>query len=112
MPNPRFLAANTVLVIAALLLARMGWRRPALSLIIPSATLVNAIFFHILPTIVQGRVSPGVYAAADPYVPFSSWALVGAARDGVPRTAIAIALIAGALMMVSVVLLARWLSGA
>ena len=60
MPTTRFLAANTIFVIAALLLARVGWRRPALSLIIPSVTLVNAIFFHILPTIVQGRVSPGV----------------------------------------------------
>ena len=60
MPTTRFLAANTIFVIAALLLARVGWRRPALSLIIPSVTQVNAVFFHILPTIVQGRVSPGV----------------------------------------------------
>jgi hypothetical protein len=110
MPTTRFLAANSVLVIAALMLARVGWRRPALTLVIPSVTLVNAIFFHILPTIVTGRVSPGIYTAAILYVPFSSWALVGAARDGVPRTAIATALIAGALMMVSVVLLARSLS--
>ncbi len=60
MPTTRFLAANTIFVIAALLLARVGWRRLALSLIIPSVTLVNPIFFHILPTIVQGWVSPGV----------------------------------------------------
>jgi hypothetical protein len=111
-PTTRFLAVNAVFVVAALLAARVGWRRPALSLIIPSVTLVNAIFFHILPTIVQGRVSPGVYTAAILYVPFSSWALIGAARDGVPRTAIATALIAGAVMMVSVVLLARSVSSA
>jgi hypothetical protein len=110
MPTPRFLAANAVLVVVALLLARVGWRRPALSLVIPSATLVNAVFFHILPTIVQNRLSPGIYTAALLYVPFSSWALVGAARDGVARTAIATALVAGALMMASVVLVARWLS--
>ncbi|SRR5258706_2888932 len=60
MPTTRFLVANIVLVVIALLLARVGWRRAALSLIIPSVTLVNAIFFHVLPTIVQGRVSPGV----------------------------------------------------
>ena len=52
-----------VLVIVALLLARVGWRRPALSLVIPAATLVNAILFHILPTVVQGRIAPGVYTA-------------------------------------------------
>ena len=57
MPTQRFLVANAVLVVAALLLARVGWRRPVLSLVIPSATLVNAVFFHILPTIAQ---EPGV----------------------------------------------------
>ena len=112
MPTTRFLVANAVLVVVALLLARVGWRRPALSLVIPSATLVNAVFFHILPTIVQNRVSPGIYTAAFLYLPFSSWASVGAARDGVARTAIATALVAGALMMASVVLGARWLSSA
>ena len=112
MPTTRFLVANAVLVFAALLLARVGWRRPALSLVIPSATLVNAVFLHILPTIVQSRASPGIYTAVLLYVPFSSWALVGAARDGVARTAIATAVVAGTLMMVSVVLGARWLSNA
>ena len=110
MPTTRFLFANAVLVVAALLLARVGWRRPALSLVIPSATLVNAIFFHILPTLLQGRVSPGVYTAAILYVPFSSLALAGAARDGVPRTAIAIGAVGGTVMMLSVVVTARWLS--
>jgi hypothetical protein len=112
MPTTEFLIANSVLVAAALLLARVGWRRPALSLVIPSATLVNAVFFHILPTIVQARVSPGVYTATLLYVPFSSWALVGAARDGVPRTAIATGLVGGTLLMAGVVLGARWLSSA
>jgi len=110
MPTTRFLVANGVLLVAALLLARVGWRRPVLSLVIPSATLVNAVFFHILPTIVQSRVSPGLYTAALLYVPFSSWAVVGAARDGVARTAIATAFVAGTLMMASVVWAARWLS--
>jgi len=110
MPTTRFLIANAVLVVVALLLARVGWRRPALSLVIPSATLVNAIFFHILPTIVQRRESPGVYTAALLYVPFSSWALIGAARDGVARTAIGTAIGAGTLSMAGVVLAARGLS--
>jgi hypothetical protein len=107
MPTAMFVVMNAVLVVAALLLARVGWRRPALSLVIPSATLVNAVCFHILPTIVQGRVSPGVYTAALLYVPFSSWALAGAARDGVPRTAIATAAVAGTFVAVGVVLGAR-----
>jgi len=107
-----FLGINAVLVVVALLMARVGWRRPALSLIVPSATLVNAVFFHILPTIAQGRVSPGVYTAAFLYLPFSSWALVGAARDGVPRIAIATAVVGGTLVMTSIVAGLIWLSAA
>ena len=109
-PTARFLFANAVLIVAALVLASVGWKRPTLSLIIPAATLVNAIFFHILPTIVQSRVSPGVYSAVLLYLPFSSWAFLGAWRDGVPRRAMAVASIVGALMMAAVVLAARWLS--
>jgi hypothetical protein len=111
MPTSWFLAINSVLVMAGFLLARVGWRRPALSLVIPSATLVNAVCFHILPTLLQGRVSPGLYTAALLYLPFSSWALIGAARDGVPRRTIATGAAAGTLMMLSVVLIARWFSG-
>ena len=110
MPTARFLFMNVLLVSAAAVFASIGWKRPTLSLIIPAATLVNAIFFHILPTIAQNRVSPGVYSAVLLYLPFSSGAFVGAWRDGVPRRAIALASIVGALMMTAVVLIARWLS--
>src|SRR5436305_9277524 len=88
MPTPLFLFANTMLVIAALALARIGWRRPAASLVIPAAAFINAVFFHILPTIVQHRVAPGVVTAVLLYVPFSTWAYVGAWRDGVPSRAL------------------------
>jgi hypothetical protein len=110
MPTARFLFMNAVLVVAAVILASIGWKRPMLSLIIPAATLVNAIFFHIVPTIVQRRVSPGVYTAALLYLPFSSLAFVGAWRDGVSRRAMAAALTVGTLMMISVVMAARCFS--
>jgi hypothetical protein len=107
MSRPAFVAANAVLIAAAFVGARVGWRRPTLSLVIPAATLVNAVVFHILPTLVQQRVSPGVYTAALLYVPFSSWAFVGAWRDGVPKRAIAVAMAAGTLLMFAVVAAAR-----
>jgi len=110
MPTMRFFVANAILAVFAIVFAHVGWRRPRFSLVIPAATLVNAIFFHILPTIVQSRASPGVYTATLLYVPFSSWALMGARRDGVPGRAIAVAMAAGTLMMVGVVLGAKWLS--
>jgi hypothetical protein len=107
MPTARFFLMNGVLVVAAFVLARVGWRSPALSLVIPAATLVNAIFFHILPTVVQGRLSPGTYTATILYLPFSSWSLVGAVKDGVPRRAVVVALVAGSVMMLGVVFGAR-----
>jgi uncharacterized protein with HXXEE motif len=110
-PAGRFLQANAALFMAALFLARVGWRRPELSLVIPAATLVNAVFFHILPTIVQHRVSPGVYTATLLYLPFSSWAFLGAWRDGVPKRALAVAFMAGTFLMVAVFLAARWSGG-
>jgi hypothetical protein len=110
MPTGRFVVANVVLAIAAFSVARVGWRRPALALTIPAATLVNAIFFHILPTVVQNRVSPGVYTATLLYVPFSSWAFLGAWRDGVPGRALAAGLVSGTLLMAAVVLGARWMT--
>lgn len=109
-PTSIFAIGNAAVAIAALMIARKGWRRPVISLVIPSLTLVNALFFHILPTVVQSRISPGIYTATLLYVPFSSWALIGAARDGVPRRAVATALLLGALMMMGVVLGARSLS--
>lgn len=112
MPTSLFVVMNAVLAVAAVLLARVGWRQPALTLVIPVATLVNATAFHIIPTIIERRVSPGVYTAAILFLPFSSWALFGAARDGVPRRPIMIAGVVGVLVAVSVVLGARWLSNA
>ncbi|HKQ09267.1 MAG TPA: HXXEE domain-containing protein [Blastocatellia bacterium] len=110
MPASWFLVANALLVLAAVSLAGIGWRRPTLSLIIPAATLSNAIFFHILPTVMQGRRSPGVYTATLLYMPFSTWALLGAWRDGVGKRAIGMAVVAGSLQMMAVVVAARWMS--
>jgi hypothetical protein len=100
---------NAVVVGAALALARVGWRAPRASLVIPAATLVNAAFLYLLPTALQGRAAPGVYSATLFYLPFSSWALVGAERDGVSRKDIAIAAAAGTALMLGVVAAARWL---
>jgi len=112
MPSAVFIVANTILALFALCMARVGWRRPALSLVIPSATLVNAVFFHILPTVVQQQRSPGVYTAALLYLPFSTWALVGASRDGVGWKPIAAGVTGGTALMLMVFFGARALTSA
>jgi len=111
MPTSIFVVMNVILTIAALAFARAGWRRPAVSLIIPTATLVNALAFHIVPTIIQRQISPGLYTAILLYVPFSSWALIGAARDRVQRTAILTGVVAGIVVALGVVAAARQFSG-
>jgi hypothetical protein len=110
MPTALFVVANTVLVILALVLARVGWRRSAASLVVPAATLMNAILFHILPTILQRRIAPGLVTAVLLYVPFSTWAYVAAWRDGVPRRALMGAFVGGTLMMLATVAAARYLA--
>ena len=111
MPTTLFLGANAALVIAGLLLAPIGWQRPALTLVIPVATLVNGVAFHIVPTIVTGHLSPGLYTATLLYLPFSSSALLAAARDGAPRNDLLRAVVAGVAMAVGIVVAARSLSG-
>ena len=111
MPTGIFVVVNLLLVALAVRQATVGWRDPVLSLVVPAATLVNGILFHIVPTLLQGRPVPGVYTAALLYLPFSSGALIGAARDGVPRPSIAVGAIAGTCMMLGMVLAARLLTG-
>jgi len=104
-----FVAANTFLALAAFRMARVGWRSPALTLVIPSASLVNALFFHILPTVIQRQRSPGVYTAALLYLPFSTWALAGASRDGIDSKSIAAGFAGGTALMLIVFFGARTL---
>lgn len=110
MPTELFVVANTALVVAAFLFAPTGWRHPVRNLVIPAATLVNAIGFHIIPSIAERHVAPGLYTAVLLYVPFSSLALGGAAHDGVRRRDIAVASLAGVVVAIGIVLLARSLS--
>ncbi len=109
-PDWLFVTANAVLVLLAFRFASFGWRRPRISLVIPSATLINAVFLHMLPTLWQGRVAPGLYTAMLLYLPFSSYALVGAKRDGVAPADIARGFAGGAALMGGVLLGARAIS--
>lgn len=107
MPRWLFVVANCVLAIAAVAAARVGWRRPRLALIIPAATLVNAVVWHALPSIMQGRIAPGLYSALLLYVPFSTAAFVQAARTGVRPSDVTTAATVGGAIGLGVPLLAR-----
>jgi hypothetical protein len=110
-PASWFIVANLILVGMASAFAAAGWRRlPTAALVIPVATLANAMLFHLLPAFLQRAATPGVYTATALYLPFSSLALIGAARDGVPRRSIGAAAVLGTCLAVGIVLLARAVS--
>jgi len=77
-----FVAVNAVFLVLACVVAGVGLKRPAIGLALPSLTLINALFFHIAPTIVSGRVSPGVFSSAMLYLPISTWLFWRAGREG------------------------------
>jgi len=61
----------------------IGWRLPEVSLTFPALTLINSLFFHIGPTLVQRRFSPGTIIAALLFLPVGIWAYYGVYLDRV-----------------------------
>ena len=84
----------------------VGWRLPAFALVFSAFMLVNAILFHILPTIVTRIFSPGVITAVVLFLPVGSWAYWGALRNGALDTTAIVAsdTLGFALMLLPIVL--------
>jgi hypothetical protein len=105
---PIFYVVNALVVVLGIIAAEIGWRLPALSLAFPALMLINAVFFHILPFVVNKKFSPGLISAIVLFLPIGSWLFYGANRDGVLTTMttaiIAVALGAG-LMAYPIILL-------
>jgi hypothetical protein len=78
----------------------VGWKLTPFGLIIAALMYINGIFFHILPTILQRKFSPGVITSILLFIPISSWIYYGAYLDGVLNILTLItSLILGALLM-------------
>jgi hypothetical protein len=78
-----FWVFNGAFLLLALGAAWLGWRRPALSLSLPALTTINAVFFHIGPTALQGVLSPGTVTSIVLYLPLAAWIYAAARREGV-----------------------------
>ena len=95
-----FYVTNAVVVVLGLCAAAIGWTMPEVSLMFPALALINAIFFHIGPTILQRHFSPGLITAVLLFLPMSIWAYVGASADGVLSWWVAlISVLGGVLLM-------------
>ncbi|HWB68884.1 MAG TPA: HXXEE domain-containing protein [Solirubrobacterales bacterium] len=101
-----FWATNALLIVFGISAAMVGWWAPGFSLAFPAVCLINAVFFHFLPTLQAGRLNPGCITAAVLYVPIGLWAYVAAADDGVLGAgSLVLSLAIGALMMAAAVVM-------
>lgn len=78
-----FYVINAIVVVTGISTAMIGWRLPEASLMFPALALINSLFFHIGPTLVQRRFSPGTITAALLFLPVGIWAYYGVYLDGV-----------------------------
>ncbi|MGA7395951.1 MAG: HXXEE domain-containing protein [Solirubrobacterales bacterium] len=77
-----FLLSSVSLVFGALAGAAIGWWGPAISLAIPALFVINAVFFHMLPSARTERIIPGTISAVFIYLPVAAWMYWAAAEDG------------------------------
>lgn len=103
-----FYVTNAVVVVLGVTFAAVGWREPWFALGLPALMLINATFFHVLPTIVTRVYSPGLATAVVLFYPVACWAYYGAWMDGVLTTPTAILSgTFGALLMATPIVLLR-----
>lgn len=80
---PSFYIVNALVVVIGICCAMVGWREPWFALSLPALMLINATFFHVLPTIVTRVYSPGVTTAIVLFYPIAIWCYWGAWKDNV-----------------------------
>ncbi len=77
-----FFVTNAALIFSALAGAAIGWWAPAVSLAVPALFVINAVFFHMLPSARGDRLIPGTLSAVFVYLPVSVWMFWAASEDG------------------------------
>ena len=102
----QFFLTNAAMVAILICHAAIGWRLPAVSLSGTVLIAINAVVFHILPTMRFQVYSPGIVTAVVLYLPLAWMVYTGARRDGVLTRSAAIgSVVIGAGMMISAALL-------
>jgi len=101
-----FYVFNAFVVLYGSICAIIGWDCPALALSFPAFMLINALLFHVIPTIVSRRFSPGTLTAVVLFLPVAILAYKSAMSVRVisPNTLILSALIGACIMFYPIVL--------
>ena len=76
-----FWATNAALIVFGIAAAMVGWKAVGVSLGLAALCIINAIVFHIVPSLQDGRPNPGAFTAALLYIPIGIWAYAAAASD-------------------------------
>ncbi|MGI8486705.1 MAG: HXXEE domain-containing protein [Thermomicrobiales bacterium] len=100
-----FWATNLALIVVAIACASVAWRAPWFALSFPALCVINAVFFHVLPTVAARRPNPGVFSAVLLYIPISIWIYAEAERDGMLSAGtVLVSTLVGAGLMASAIL--------
>ena len=92
-----FWAINAALIVFGVGAAMVGWKAAGFSLGLPALCLINAVAFHIVPSVRANAPNPGAFTAAVLYVPIGIWAYLAAAADSrLPFGALVLSVLVGA----------------
>lgn len=76
-----FMLGSVGMLFIAMAGAAIGWWAPAVSLAVPALFVLNAIFFHMLPSARDERLTPGTLSAVFIYLPVAAWMFWAAGTD-------------------------------
>ncbi|KAL9647245.1 hypothetical protein ABK040_012597 [Willaertia magna] len=103
-----FYMTNFTMYIYMIGCAGIGWQAPWFSLSSASLIIINAIFFHVLPTLTTSIYSPGTTSAVLLYLPVGLFTYYGAFKDRVLNVGnLIISFILGGLLMAMAVYLQK-----
>lgn len=94
-----FYLTNTVVLFLGVACASIGWNDPGLALAYPGLMLINGVFFHVAPTLVTKRFSPGLFTACLLFFPTCYFAFREALDRNVTVSTLGLAIGFGALVM-------------
>ena len=99
-----FWATNAALLAFGIAAAMVGWKAPGFSLALAALCLINAVGFHVLPTVRERTPNPGFFTAVLLYIPIGIWAYAAAASDDrLSFGAFVLSLLIGAAVMAAAV---------
>lgn len=103
-----FYVVNSLVIVLGIVAANLATHRPAIALSFPALMLINATFFHVVPTIrTAGRFSPGLFTAIVLFYPIGILCYSRAVADGVSAKGVIGSLVIGALLMASPIVLLK-----